>query len=65
MSTGSSTEVQRLLWKPQEFAPRIGTSRSGMYRLIKAGLPVVRVLGSVRIDEDEALAWLKQNGDQR
>lgn len=40
-------------------AEKLGVSRAQVYRLIKKGLPVIKVGGNTRFDPFEVMQWIK------
>jgi excisionase family DNA binding protein len=53
--------VDRLLYRPTEFAEAIGVSRSKAYEIIAAGIvPSIRVGSSVRVPVDAAREWIER-----
>jgi excisionase family DNA binding protein len=44
-----------------ELSKKMGVSRATIYRMIKKGLPVIKVGNSTRFDPVEVSNWLKEN----
>jgi excisionase family DNA binding protein len=61
----TETAVPRY-WRPSRLAQRLDMGRQGIYSLIKRGdLPAVRIGGSLRVREDDVLAYLEKCGGRR
>ena len=60
MPTSSNTKTELLT--PPQLARRLNICKAGVYRLIeKRQIPFHKVMGSIRFDESDVLAYLQQN----
>jgi excisionase family DNA binding protein len=52
---------EKILYKPEELAERIGVSRSKVYRLIATGvIPAIRLGSALRISADAFREWVAE-----
>jgi excisionase family DNA binding protein len=59
----NATTETRLL-RPSEVCARLGISKATFYRAVERGdLPALRVLGQIRVDENELREWLYGDED--
>lgn len=42
----------------------LDVSHTVLYRCIRAGMPVIRIGSSTKVDIDEAVAWLREHGSE-
>lgn len=52
-------ELSNNLLDAPGIAEKLGVSRAQVYRLIKKGLPVIKVGGNTRFDPFEVMQWIK------
>ena len=53
--------MQNKLLKAPELANELGISRSQVYRLMKKGLPFLKVGGNTRFEFSEVMKWINEN----